>query len=97
MAWVVRRPVLQRWVLVVMTWLRAVWTTGGIGATAGSTQWGGTADMVPGIQRRVSPAGLAVAPDRNLVSATGSDSEHTPFILPVSGHLDSIRQAFNER
>ena len=26
MAWVVRRPVMQRWVLVVTTWLRAVWT-----------------------------------------------------------------------
>ena len=58
-------------------------SSGGIGAMVGGTQHG---------SQRTASAGLAVAPDFNLVSAVGRDFQHTPSILPVRGHLDSIRQ-----
>ena len=58
----------------------------------GGTQLGGTPDTAPGISRRVSLVGLAATPDRKLVSATGRDIQSTACVLPVRGHLDSIKR-----
>ena len=56
---------------------------------AGGTQWSGTG-MVPGSSQRTSSAGLAVAPDRNLVSAVGRDFQHTLYLLPVARSVQLV-------
>ena len=60
---------------------------GGTGMGSGSSQ-----RTSLGVVSSTGSAGLAVAPDRNPVSAVGGDFQCTPSILPVRGHLDSIRR-----
>ena len=75
MAWVVRRPVMQRWAQVGTTWLRAVWTI----LLVVFTRW-----LV--VRSGVVLARLLAAHSVHL------RLQHTPSILPVIGHLDSIRR-----
>ena len=49
---------------------------------------GGVADVV----QSTGSVELAVAPDRNLVSAVGRNFQSTPLILSTRGHLDSIKR-----
>ena len=55
---------------------------------------GGTGAVVGGVQADgvgASGSCLAVAPDDKLVSVLGTSFKNTPSILPVRGHLDSIK------
>ena len=90
MAWVVRRPVMQRWLLVDTTWLRAAWTILLVVLAQGGTQWGGTG-MVPGSSQRTSSACLAVAPDRSWKGLP------THTFCPPSQRTPGLIKAFNER
>ena len=65
LAALVRRPVVRSWLRVDRTWRRVVWDSSR--RTVGLA--GGIADVV----RSTWSVGLAVAPDRNLVSAVGRD------------------------
>ena len=65
---------------------------GGIGATAGGTQQGGTG-MFPGSSQCAFSTGLAPVPDRNLVSAAGRDFQHTFCPSRSRGHPDSMERS----